>query len=177
MPEPERLVVGHVTKPHGIKGEVYVWPLTDQPEQVYAAGRELVVGDEQGEVGGSAEVAVVERSRPYKRGVLVKFRGYEDRSAVEQLTGRYLLAPIEDLEPLQEGELYYHQLLGMEVVTAEGDVVGRVREVYETEPAHLLEVKGERTAHLIPFTERVVKRVDLHTGQLVISPPPGLLEL
>lgn len=176
MPDPDRLVVGHVTKPHGIKGEVLVWPLTDRPEQVYAAGREVLVGDERGDATGE-EIAVVERSRPYRRGLLVKFRGYEDRTAVERLSGRYLLAPIEHLEPLEDGELYYHQLIGLEVVTTEGRLVGRVREVYETEPAHLLEVKGEEGAHLIPLSERVVKHVDLAAGRVLIEPPPGLLDL
>jgi 16S rRNA processing protein RimM len=79
--------------------------------------------------------------------------------------------------PLEEGEVYYHQLLGLEVVTLGGEVVGCVREVYETEPAHLLEVKGPERSHLIPFVKRIVKQVDLAAGRLLIEPPPGLLEI
>ena len=62
-------------------------------------------------------------------------------------------------------------------MTAEGRVVGRVREVYETEPAHLLEVLGDGKVHLIPFTERVVKEVDVARRRVVIEPPAGLLEI
>ena len=86
--------------------------------------------------------------------------------------------PIEGLAALEEGEVFYHQLLGAEVVTAEGEPVGRVREVFETAPTHLLEVKGEGgKLHLIPFSERIVRKVDVEAGRIVIKPPPGLLEL
>ena len=56
-------------------------------------------------------------------------------------------------------------------------MVGQVREVYELEPAHLLEVKGDGKLHLIPFTEQVVKEVDVEHRRVVIEPPAGLLEL
>src|SRR5690606_17388800 len=111
-----------------------------------------------------------------KRGMLVKFEGLDDRTAVEPLAGRYILMPLEKLAPLEEGEVYYHQLLGAEVVTVEGQVVGRVREVFETEPAHLLEVQGDEKVHLIPFTERIVKEVDVERKRLVIEPPAGRME-
>ncbi len=175
--EPEHLVVGQVTKAHGTRGEVFVWPLTDEVEAVYSPGREVELGDAEGELESDSPTLVVERQRPFKRGLLVKFEGYDDRTSVEGLSQRYLLVPIESLRPLAEGEVYYHQLLGCEVVTVDGQVVGRVREVYETEPAELLDVKGAGRSHLIPFVERIVEEVDVEGGRIVIRPPPGLLEL
>lgn len=175
---PDHLVVGHVTKAHGTKGEVFVWPLTDRPEETFAEGESVVLGDENGKLAADSFELVVERSRSFKRGRLVKFEGRDDRDAVGELAGRYLLRPIEGLGALEEGEIFYHQLLGAEVVTAEGVEVGRVREVYETSPAHLLEVKSASgKLHLIPFADRIVKRVDVEAGRIVIKPPPGLLEL
>lgn len=174
---PEHLVVGHVVKPHGIKGEVYVTSLTDRPEEVYSPDRELLLGDRRGELPASPATLVVERSRPYRRGRLVKFRELPDRTAAERYAGHYLLARTETLAPVEEDELFYHQLLDMEVVTVDGDVVGRVREVYETEPAHMLEVKAPGKVHLVPLTQRVVRKVELDRDRLVIDPPPGLLEL
>jgi len=175
---PEHLVVGHLAKPHGTRGELFVWPLTERPEAVFGEGAEVLLGDEAGGVGAEPERLVVERSRPFKRGLLVKFEGLEDRNAVEPLVGRYLVLPVDELEPLEEGELFYHQLLGLEVVTVGGEVVGRVREVYETEPVHLLEVKrADGKLRLIPFAARLVRSVELEAGRLVIDPPPGLLEI
>lgn len=176
--EPERLVVGHVSKPHGNRGEVFVWPLTDRPEEVFATGRSLLLGDEEGEVEDGAPELVVEASRAFKRGMLVRLRGVESRESAEALARRYLLAPLEVLDPLAEGEVFYHQLLGAVVDTIAGERVGTVREVYETEPAHLLEVESpEGRRHLIPFTERVVRLVDREGRRVVIDPPAGLLEI
>jgi len=177
--QPTHLVVGHVTKPHGTKGELFVWPLTDHVAEVFAEGRALRLGDEHGSLDGEREESlVIESTREFKRGVLVKFSGRGDRNAVEDLAQRYLLAPIEELAPLEQDEVYYHQLLGMRVVTRNGEDVGSVQEVYETYPAHMLEVKSEAgRVHLIPFAERIVKKVDTESGQIVITPPPGLLEI
>ena len=177
-PAPDHLVVGHVSKPHGTKGELFVWPLTDRPDEVFGPGRTVLLGDEDGTLSEEAVELVVERSRPFKRGVLLKLEGVDDRADIERFAGRYLLVPTERLAALEEGEVFYHQLLGAEVVTAEGEPVGRVREVFETAPAHLLEVKGEDgKVHLIPFSERIVKKVDVEAARIVIKPPPGLLEL
>lgn len=175
---PGRLVVGHISKPHGTRGELFIWPLTDRPAEVFAEGRELFLGDEEGTTEGEFEKIAIERSRPFKRGVLIKLKGHEDRNAVEPYARRYLLASFDELAPLEEGEVFYHQLLGLEVETVEGERVGRVREVYETEPAHMLEVVGEGgKLHLIPFSEQVVRKVDVDVGRVVIKPPPGLLSL
>lgn len=177
VPEPEFLVVGHLSKPHGTKGELLVWTLTDRPEEVLGPGSEVVLGDEEGEVGPSPERLVIEAARAYRKGVLVKFEGVEDRRAAEALTRRYLLVSAAEAAVEEEDALYYHELLGLRVETVDGREVGRVREVFETEPSHLLEVKGEGKVHLVPFVSRVVKEVDREGGRLVIDPPEGLLEL
>ncbi|HET9439821.1 MAG TPA: ribosome maturation factor RimM [Longimicrobiales bacterium] len=176
--QPTHLVVGHITKPHGTKGEVFVWPLTDSIGEVYAPDNELLMGDEHGRLDAEGATLVVESARDFKRGLLVRFHGMQDRNAVQDLGNRYLLVPIDRVAPRAEDEVYYHELLGMQVVTAEGDVVGEVREVYETEPAHLLEVKSnEGKIHLIPFAERIVRQIDHEARKVVIKPPPGLLDL
>jgi 16S rRNA processing protein RimM len=176
--EPEHLVVGHISKPHGTKGEVFVWPLTDRPDGVFVEGRELILGDEEAQIGAELNTLKIERTRPFKRGVLVKFEGLEDRNEVEAIGNAYLLLPFDHLEPLEEGEVFYHELLGLEVVTQEGERVGRVREVYDTAPTHLLEIKSEDgKLRLIPFTRQVVREVNLETRTVVIDPPVGLLEI
>jgi 16S rRNA processing protein RimM len=173
---PDHLVVGHVTKAHGTKGEVFVWPLTDKVDGVFAPGRELRVepGEEHAE---QYDPLTIDSVRPFKRGLLVKFAGLDDRDSVEGLSQRYLQIPVAEAAPLEEGEVFYHQLIGLEVVTAEGERVGKVREVYETGPTHLLEVRTERGQVLIPFTERVVRKVDVEGGTITVKPPPGLLDL
>jgi 16S rRNA processing protein RimM len=175
---PDHLVVGHITKAHGNRGELFVWPLTDSPAVIFAPGRELLLGDESGGLAAPAATVAVESSRAFKRGVLVKFVGVEDRDAAGLLARRYLLLHRADVPPLEEDEVFYHELLGMTVEDVAGAIVGTVREVLETEPHHLLEVVGEGgRLHLVPFAARIVRRVDRESRRVVIDPPDGLLEL
>ena len=176
--EPEHLVVGHISKVHGTKGEVVVWPLTDRPDSVFAPRRELLLGDSDGNVSEHVASVLIEESRPFKKAVLVKIDGFDARSTAEALVGLYLLAPIDELEPLDEGEVFYHQLLGMQVDTKDGENVGSVREVFETAPTHLLEVVAEDgKVRLIPFAEHIVKDVDVDARRITIDPPAGLLDI
>ena len=155
-----------------------MWPLTDRVTDVYAPGSMVLIGDEHGVLDAEAGSLVVESTRDFKRGLLVKFQGVVDREAVADLGNRYLLVPIDAVPEREADEVYYHELLGMQVVTKDGETVGEVREVYETEPAHLLEVKSSAgKIHLIPFAERIVKKVDAEQRQIIIKPPPGLLDL
>jgi 16S rRNA processing protein RimM len=175
--DPAYLVVGHLSKAHGTRGDLMVWPLTDRPEEVFAPGRRLLLGTEAGDLGGGAVELEVAASRPFRKGLLVRLVGVTDRNAAELLVARYLLVPAEERGEPEEGEFYYHQLLGLAVETLEGAAVGWVREVYETEPTHLLEVKGENRLHLVPLSRRIVRLVDVEAGRLVIDPPEGLLDL
>lgn len=178
MAHPSHLVVGYLNKAHGIKGEMYVSPLTDHPESVFVSGVVLWLGGtDDDEPDPDLPPLRVETTRPFRGGLLVRFGGVEDRSQAELLAGHYLFRPIEDLEPLAEGEVYYHQLLGMRVETVEGREVGSVSQVYELQPADLLEVQGSKGVVMVPYRPEIIVEVDVASGRLVIDPPDGLLDL
>lgn len=176
--EPRFLAVGHLAKAHGTNGELYAQPLTDHPESVYAPGVVLSLGyrDADGPDADLPPLRIAE-VRPYKRGYLVTFGGVEDRNQAELLRGHYLYLSVDELEPLADGEFFYHQLLDLDVVTVDGVAVGRVTEVYELSPADMLEVTGGGKQVLIPYLEHVVVEVDVEAGRLVVDPPDGLLDL
>lgn len=175
---PSHLVVGHLSKPHGTRGEMYVWPLTDHPESAFAPGVVLTLGGEADDAPNPDLPPLrIESSRPHQRGYLVVFGGVEDRNQAEHLKGRYLFRSMEDIEPLAEGEVFYHQLLDMVVRTVEGAEVGRVIEVYELSPADLLEVHGPRGTVMVPYRPEIVISVDVQASAIVIDPPEGLLDL
>jgi 16S rRNA processing protein RimM len=175
---PEHLVVGYIARAHGTRGELFVMPLTDRPDDVFVADNELLLGNEDGELDDDSSVITIAEARVFKRGFLVRIMGVDSRDDADSLTQLYLLAPAAALPPLDEDEVYYHELLGLTVETTNGVRVGRVREVYETEPHHLLEVEdddGKR--RLIPYADRIVTHLDRATRRLIIDPPEGLLEL
>lgn len=176
--DPGHLVVGHLNKPHGIRGEFFVWPLTDHPESTFAPGVVLWLGEaDSDEPNYDLPPLRVESVRPFQKGLLVRFGGVEDRNQAEVLRGRYLLRPVEELEPLADDEFFHHQLLGMMVVTVDGEEVGVVDQVFELEPADLLEVRGPGGSLMIPFRPEIVREVDVEEARLVIDPPDGLLDL
>lgn len=173
---PPFLVVGHINKVHGTKGEVFVWPLTDYPGSHFAPGSVHLPADESGE-HPSATLAelTVEAVRPYRKGVLAKFAGVDDRDAAERLRDRYLLRPFDTIDRLGEDEVFYHELLGAAVVRSDGSALGTVKEVFPVRPSDLLEVTGPDGEFLLPFNRRVVVEFDRERRRVIVDPPEGLL--
>jgi 16S rRNA processing protein RimM len=77
----------------------------------------------------------------------------------------------------EQGEVFYHDLLGMEAVTVDGRSVGEVVEVYELQAADLLEIRGPDKTHMIPYISSMVRSVDVEQNRVVLDPPDGLLDL
>jgi 16S rRNA processing protein RimM len=168
------LVVGRFRRPHGLKGECTVFPLTDDPARVFAEGQVLQAVDLAGEVIGSP--LRVERSRAYHREWLVKFAGIEGRDALEAYRNGFLAVPAAESPPLEEGEVYLHELDGFAVRLEDGSPVGLVSGYYETAAGLVIEVQGPRREFLLPYRKEFVTEVDRAARRLVIAPPEGLLD-
>jgi 16S rRNA processing protein RimM len=177
-PDPRYLVVGHLAKAHGTKGEMFVLPLTDHPEGTYASGVVVLLGRVDGDAPDPDLPPLRIRAvRPFRDGFLVTFHGVEDRNQAELLRGTYAYREASELEPLADGELFHYQMVGMDVYTLDGTRLGAVTHVWELQPVDLLEVRGEHKEYMIPFLEAVVVEVDAEGRRLVIDPPEGLLDL
>ncbi len=177
MPAPEapHLVVGRLRKPHGLKGDCAVFPLTDDPDAVFAPNRTVWVKNLAGEV--VAGPLVIERSRGYHRRWLLAFRGYGERSAVEPLAGHLLTADAARLRPLAPGEVYLHELAGFAVQDEQGGALGLVTDLVELPAGLTLEVQGPKREWLLPYRKEFVLRVDREARRLVVRVPEGMTEL
>jgi 16S rRNA processing protein RimM len=175
MTDAERhLVVGRLRKPHGLKGSVAVFPLTDSPEAVFAAGQELRVRGLDGEFEGGA--LEVEWGKPYHREWLLKFRGHDTVEAVQGLREKFLSAPQSRLPAPAAGEVYLHELEGFAVARADGTALGIVSAYFETPAGVMIEVQGPKREFLLPFRKEFVLAVDREARRLTVEPPDGLLE-
>lgn len=165
MAEPT-VVVGHVTRAHGIKGEVAVEIRSDEPTR-FAAGATILT-----QSGRSLEI---ERSQPHGRRLLVKFAGVEDRTGAEALRGTVLVVPESWLPELPTGEYWPFQLEGCEVVTESGRSLGLVSDVIPN-PANDLwvAVDGTGTETLVPAIRDVIVEVDIEAKRIVVRDVPGL---
>jgi 16S rRNA processing protein RimM len=171
------LIVGEIRKAHGIKGECFVSLATDDVAGIYSKGRSLLIGDSEGRPDESGLALTIAGARGFKGGLIVRFEDVHDRNAAEVLRGCTLLIRAEEARPLEAGEFFLHDLVGLEVQTLDGQRVGRVVEIYDTGPGHMLEVDDGAHGRLIPFSDQLVREVDLKAGRIVIEAIPGLLDL
>src|SRR5476651_767173 len=128
---PAFIIVGRVRKAHGIRGEVVVETLTDEPDAVFASGRRVFAGTAGGDISPKRTELHVTTCRPFNEGLLVAFAEVADRTAAEDWRGRYLLLPADELPAPEEEEIYQHDLVGMRVSLTDGTTVGTIEEVYE----------------------------------------------
>ena len=167
------VVVGRVRKPHGLKGEVAIFPLTDQPEAVYLVGRTLTLlsigGDQVGEVK-------LETVRGHHRELLVRFANHHSREAVDDYRSHFLAMPRADLPPLGEGEVYQQDLVGYSVRDENGEPLGIVSTVYDLPAGVTIEVQGPKREFLLPFRGEYVLSTDTTERRLIVAIPAGLLD-
>lgn len=169
-------IVGLIRNAQGIRGEVVVEPLTDAPDAVFASGRRVFVGDASGNVKDRAKTLTVDGARPFKGGLMIKFDTVADRNEAELLRGRYLLAPVEELEPLGEDEVYLHDLIGMKVELDSGQVIGEVTAYYELPQGLTLDVKTSKGSVLVPYRPEVIDRTDTEERVVVVKAGVGMFD-
>jgi 16S rRNA processing protein RimM len=168
------VVVGRLRKPHGLKGDCNLFPLTDDPDTIFAPGRQVWVVNLAGET--VAGPLTVERSRGYHREWLVKFAGVESRDALEPFRAHFLGVPATLLGPLADDEVYLHELDGFSVRLADETPLGLVSAVYELPAGIMIEVQGPKREFLLPYKKEFVREVDRAGRRLVVTPPEGLLD-
>jgi 16S rRNA processing protein RimM len=170
MPETVEVIVGVIGRPHGTRGEVAIELRTDEPDRRFAPGQQL-------RAEGSAWIFTVVSSRAHAGWRLVKFRELPDRTTAETVRGIRLLADVAPNErPVEAGEFYDRQLVGLTVRTADGTEAGRVVSVLHLPQQDLLEVETPQGHRLVPFVEPLVPRVELDQGWLQVADLAGLLD-
>lgn len=175
MANDDLVIVGRVRKSHGIRGDLVVEAMTDDPDGVFARGRKLVAGTVSGDPAKDRRELTVMSAQPFKGGFIVHFGEIDDRAIADTWRDRYLLVPASELEPLGEDEVYVHDLLGMRVELASGETVGTVEELYELPQGLTLDVRRDKGTVLVPY-DRFVTSVDRDARVIRIDPPAGLLD-
>ncbi len=163
------LVVGRIGRAHGVRGDLFVEPFTDSPDERFAPGQTLMMSNDQ-----SLTVAT---SKWHSGRLVVHFVGIDDRTAAEALKGSELTMDVDPQAlPEDPDEYYDHQLVGLTVVLTNGDVVGVVSEMVHLPSQDLVIVKRDSLPEaMIPFVNEMVPTIDVVAGTMTITPPPGLL--
>lgn len=166
------VAVGRVGKAHGIRGDAFVEPWTDAPDERFSPGARL--STEPAERGP----LTVESTRQHSGKLVVHFAGVDDRNAVEALRGTVLLVPASARPPIEDPDEFYDtDLIGLSVRTVAGQALGPVTDVLHSPAGSLLAIDVSGREVLVPFRTEFVPTVDLAAGIAEIDPPDGLLEL
>jgi len=157
-----RIVIGRVGAAHGIQGDLRIIPLTDFPER-FDALREVMVGD---------ELLHVERVKPQGKNILMRFREYAVREEAQKLTGRLLTVARADAAPLDEGEYYVFDIVGLTVCDEENNELGTVENVIRTGSNDVYAVRAEGGREiLIPALRTAVLAIDVPGGRMTVRLP------
>ena len=168
----EEFQVGAIASVHGIKGEVKVFPTTDEPEKFKKLKTvRLKTQREERELH-------LQSVRFYKNMLLVKFAEFESPEEAQRYRGATLWIPRRQAVPLGEDEYYRADLTGLVAVTEEGEALGTVTDILETGANDVYEITlSDGRVALFPAIKDCIREVDLKAGRMTVHVMEGLLEL
>lgn len=167
--------VGKIVNTHGIKGEVRVISKTDFPDERYTPGNHLFLFLPGRDSNEPVEL-IVKSHRTHKNFNLLTFDGYENVNDVEKFRDGILKVPESQLGTLDEGEFYFHEIIGCLVFTVHGEEIGKITEILTPGANDVWVVKPKAGKDiLIPYINQIVKKVDIKEKIILIEPMEGLL--
>lgn len=168
----DRFQVGVIASTHGLKGEVNVFPTTEDPER-FKKLKKVTLHTQRGE-----EILLdVQSARFFKKFVIVKFKQYDDINDVEKFRGCELTIDRKDALKLEPGEFYCADLMGLSVVDEEGNELGTITDILQTGANDVYEMTRDtdQSKVYIPAIKDCVKSVDIDNKKMVIHVLEGLL--
>jgi 16S rRNA processing protein RimM len=200
--EPEHLIVGQVVAPFGVKGEMKVNIMTEFPDRfnkleavILAPYKSVAPADvptnslnpgtvrpaamREGQIFQPPKQPTpftIESTHLHKGQLLLKVQGVDDLESAQALRGYWLLVPTEHARKLPRGAYYLYQVVGLDVYTSKGDLLGKIEDVITSTANDVYVVRGpgvdDPTGELlVPAVKQVVKKLDVAGGKLVIMPP------
>ena len=162
---PQQVIVGRVASAHGVSGGIMVNVLSDVPHR-FDQGQALHIGDRS--------YSIAHSSLAPNGQVVLRLQGVDSVDAAKGLAGQPVTVPQSSVPPPREGEYYHFQLLGLKVLTDDGECLGRVKEILETGSNDVYVVSGESGEVLIPALTDVILEVRLDQGCMVVKLLEGL---
>ncbi|UQS81600.1 ribosome maturation factor RimM [Bombilactobacillus folatiphilus] len=172
MEKPAYLKVGKIVNTHGLKGELKVQPLTDFAEQRFVRGKTLFVQNQE-----VYQAVTVQSARKHQNFLLVQFAEILDIDVAQTFKNHDLWISVQQLPTLPEGQYYYKDIMGIQVLDQQRGLLGTVSDIWDLGPNDVWTVQGNKYGEiLIPILSDVLLGVDLSTQQARVRLPEGLID-
>ncbi|OKY74456.1 MAG: 16S rRNA processing protein RimM [Desulfobulbaceae bacterium DB1] len=167
------VLVGEIVKPHGIKGEVKVFCYSGQPGNFSSCKRILLETDDSAEKTSYG----LGKIRSQGQFAVMALTGISSRDGAEALTGCKVWVTRDELPDLEDDEFYWQDLQGMEVITLQGQSLGRVANLLATGAHDILVIADRGKEYMIPAVDPFLVEIDHERHRIVVDAPDGLLEI
>ena len=167
----EKLRVGVITSPHGVRGEAKVYPTTDDPKRFSKLKKVHMKSMRE------AKELEIESVKYFKNMVICKFKGIDTPEEVAKYKNADLFVDRKDATPLKKNENYIADLIGLDVIDEEGILLGKVTDIFPTGANHVMEVDMGEKKVLFPYISQCILDVDLEEGKIRVHVLDGLLDL
>ena len=157
------LRVGVIANTHGIRGEVKVFPTTDEKERFKYLKKVIL------DMGKEQRVLEIQSVRFFKNLVILKFKGIDNINDIEMYKGKDLLVTREDAVPLEEGEYFIADLLDLDVYSDEDEKIGVLYDVMQTGANDVYVVKTEEGKEiLLPAIDECILDINLEESRMTV---------
>lgn len=161
------LLFGVITRPHGVKGEVWVKIINETDSLIPEKTRAVFLGTDQ-------ILYDLDSFRSHRNGILMKLVGCDDRDNANALRGSNVYISVDYIDPLRPNEYFVHDLVGLRVFTEQGEHIGGLVEVLHTGANDVYSISGKDDEILLPAIKSVIKSVDLVTKEMIVRLMPGM---
>ena len=171
---PKYLALGKILRPHGIRGEMRMQILTDYPDRFIDELKKIYIGEKV--TDENADAYSLKSARFHKDFLLITLAEINDRNDAETMRGKMVMIDINNAVPLEDGEFYLYQLIGLTVQTEDKVILGQLQEVIETGANDVYVVKGREFGEiLLPAHEETILSIDFEAELITMRLPEGLL--
>ena len=158
------IVIGKIIGAHGIKGEIKVFPITDDPDRFYDINYFICEGTEFKITG----------ARKHKNAVLITAQTINDRNAAEILKGKYIEIRREDAVELQENEFFIEDLKGLKAYDTSSEKIYKLNDVFSTANTDVLEFKNDCETILLAFLDENISEINIEMGYIKADMSKGV---
>ena len=165
-----KITIGKITRTRGLKGEVVIFPYTDDPDRFFLLKEVWVSGKK------TSRLFQIEKVKKLKQNVFLKFQEVNSPEAARPLVNSFLEIEKEKLLPLPQNRYYIFDIIGLKVLTNKGEEIGTIEDVVSLPANDVYVVRKGKKEYNIPAVKEVVSKIDLDKKIVVIQPLKGLLE-